>query len=321
MRVLLPLMLAMMAALQPATAVGADAFPTKPIRIVVPYSPGGASDQMMRTIATEMSKTIGQTVYVENRPGAGGVIGMQEVARAAPDGHTLVAGNNGTHVVTPLVMKNTPYDPVKDFTPISLVQTTPLWLVVNPAIGVDSLEQLIALAKSKPGQVAFASPGNAHTLAIEHLAMMAGVKFSIIPYKGPAQALGDTIAGHVSVFFDTGMAVLPHVKSGKLKALAVASDKRLPMFPNTPTVAELGFPGYDAVGANLLSVPANTPPDVVAKLSKEIRRIVALPHVQKMIEDAAGVAVNSTPQELAQWQTMSTAKWRDVMVKGNIKFD
>lgn len=302
------------AALAALGTAHAQTFPAKTIRIVVPYTAGGASDSMMRAIAAEMTKNIGQAVIVDNKPGAAGAIGSMEVARAAPDGYTLLAGNNGTHVINGLLKKPAGYDAFKDFTPVALVQQAPLFIAVNPGLGVENLQQFIALAKSKPGQVTFASPGNAHTLAIEYLGLLAGVKFQVVPYKGPGPAQTDTIAGHVNAFIDTGMSVLPHTRAGKMKLLAITSLKRAPNMPDVPAVADT-YAGYDAVGTNALFAPAKTPPDVVARLTAEVQKVIAMPKIQQMMLDSAGVPAHGNAQEVVKWMEVNTQLWRNVMEK------
>jgi len=300
-----------------STALHAQPYPSKVVRIVVPFTAGGASDTMMRSIAAEMTKSMAQPVIVENRPGAGGAIGTMEVARAQPDGYTLLAGNNGTHIINGLLKKPAAYDAFKDFVPVALVQQAPLFIAVNPNIGVNNLQQLIALAKSKPGQFTFASPGNAHTLAIEYLGLLAGVKFQIIPYKGPGPAQTDTMAGHVNAFVDTGLAVLPHTRSGKLKLIAITSLNRAPNLPDVPAVAET-YPGYDAVGTNAVFAPAHTPPEVVARLTAEFQKALALPHLQQLILDSAGLPAKGDSREVAKWMEVNTALWRNVIEKTGV---
>lgn len=298
-------------------ASAADPFPSKTLRLIVPFGAGGASDVTMRAIAAEIAKGLGQAVVVDNKPGAGGIIGSQEAARQPADGHTLLAGNNGTHVVNPLIKKDLPYDTLKDFTPIALVQQTPLFLVVNPALKVDTLAQFIALAKAKPESVTIASPGNAHTLAIAYLGVESGSKFSIVPYKGPGPALTDTIAGHVHAFIDTGQAVLPQVKAGKLKVIAITSLKRAPNFPDIPAIAET-YPGYEAVGTNALYAAGKVPAPVAARLTAEVRKAVATPQIQQMILDAAGIPVNGDGAATLKWMQDNTALWKSVITKTGV---
>lgn len=310
-----------------AAAIGAPAicaaspWPSKPIRIVVPFTTGGSLDILIRAIGQQLSKSLKQPVIVENKSGAGGVIGTNEVAKAAPDGYTLVTGTIGTHVVNPLVLKSLPYDAVKDFTPISLIQFVPLVLAVNPSLGVNNFQEFIALAKAKDESISLASPSNAHFLGIVRLAQMAGVKFRIVPYRGPAQSIPDAVGGHISGVLDTGMAVLPQVKSGGLKMLAIGSRRRLPMFNEVPTIMESGLPGYEIAGVNTLYAPAGLPAPIVDTLSKELRRIVSTPEIANLIINNAGIVANSSPEELAKWQANETEVWRSTIVKNNLKFE
>lgn len=310
-------LVALLAALLVLPVLAADTFPAKPIRIIVPYGPGGASDITMRAIATEMGKELGQSVFVENKPGAGGIIGTQDAARGPADGYTLLAGNNGTHVVNPLIRNDLPYDPGKDFTPLALVAQTPLFIVVNPSLKIDTLAQFITYAKSKPEKVSFASPGNAHTLAIEYLGLLSGSKFLVVRYKGPAPALTDTMAGHVDAFIDTGIAVLPHVKAGKLKLIAVTSLKRLPGFPDLPAVAET-YPGYEAVGTNALFAGGQIPKSVAARLTAQAQKAIQTPQVTKTILEGAGIPVNGDGEETRKWMETNTQLWKMVIQKTGV---
>lgn len=312
---------AAVAALGVPGAYAASAWPSKPIRIVVPFTTGGSLDIMARAIGEQMSRSLGKPVVVENKAGAGGAIGTAEVAKAAPDGHTMVLGTIGTHVVNPLVVKSLPYHAVNDFTPISLIQAVPMVLAVNPGLGVNTFQEFISLARSKNDQISIASPSNAHYVAIARLGQLCGVKFRIVPYRGPAQSIADAIGGHISGVLDTGMAVLPPVRSGGLKMLAIASRRRLAMFDGTPTVIESGVPDYEISGVNMLYAPAGVPADVVAALSKEVRRIVATPAVSNLIINNAGIVINSTPEELAAWQAKETGIWRSTIVDNNLKFE
>ncbi|UUC96743.1 tripartite tricarboxylate transporter substrate binding protein [Comamonas sp. C11] len=299
----------------------APTWPSKPIRIVVPFTTGGSLDILSRAIGVHLGQALGQPVVVDNKAGAGGVIGSAEVARAAPDGYTFVMGNIGTHVVNPLVLKSLPYDPVKDFTPISLVQSVPMVLAVSSSLGINTLQELISLAKAKPDSITIASPGHAHYLAIARLGQAAGVKFRIVPYKGPAQSITDAVGGHIAAVLDTGMAILPAVRSGGLKILAIASERRLAMLDGVPTFMEVGVPKYEVSGTNVLYGPAGLPDYIVAKLSRELRRIVATPEISNLIINSAGVVVNSTPEQLAQWQIRETEVWRNTIVENNLKFE
>lgn len=301
---------------------GAQTFPSKPLRIIVPFGPGGTSDLIMRAIATEMSQTIGQPVVVENKVGAGGAIGAMEAARAAPDGYTMLAGNNGTHIVNALLKRTAAnaYDPYKDFDGVTLVQKTASFIAVNPKLGVSTLDELVALAKTKPEGVTVATPSNAHMLAVEYLGHRAGVKFRVVPYKGPGPAMADTIAGHVDMILDTGTSVLPQTQAGKLKLIAAASPERMSNMPDLPTVAET-YPGYEIVATSALFVPANTPPDVVAKLTAEAQKALAQPQVIKLIVDGAGAPASGDGKDVRQWLDTSTALWRNMLDSTGVSLD
>lgn len=312
---------ATIAALGLPSAYAATPWPTKPIRIVVPFTTGGSLDVMARAIGVQLSTAVGKPVIVDNKAGAGGAIGTVEVAKAAPDGHTLVLGTLGTHVINPLVMKSLNYDPVRDFTPISLVQAVPMLVAVNSGLGVNTFGEFIALAKSKPGEISIASAGNAHLLTITRLSQLTGVKLKIVPYRGPAQSIVDAIGGHVDAVLETGTAVLPAVRAGSLKILAVGSRKRLEMFESTPTVIESGVPDFESVGVNALYAPAGLPKEIQQKLSSEVRKIVSTPAIASLILSNAGIVVNSTPEELASWQARQTQISRETIEKNNLKFE
>jgi len=296
--------------------VSAADFPTKPIRLIVPYSPGGASDVTMRALSVEMAKSIGQPVVVENRPGAGGTIGSQEAARATPDGYTLLAANNGTHIVNPLIFDDLPYDAVKDFTPISLVAQTPLFIALNPGLGITTFGEFISYAKANPGKVTFASPGNAHTLAIEYLGLLSDVDFLVVRYKGPGQALTDTMGGHVDAVIDTGIAVLPQAQAGKVNLVAITSLERSETHPDLPAVAET-YPGYEAVGTQVLFAGGQIPDTVAGKLTNEVLKAMDAPAVRKTIIDGSGMPVGGDAEAARKWLADNTALWTSVLEKTN----
>lgn len=298
--------------------VAAQDFPTKPIRLIVPYSPGGASDITMRALSAEMSKSIEQPVVVENKPGAGGAIGSQEAARATPDGYTLLAANNGTHIVNPLIHDNLPYDAIKDFTPISLIAQTPLFIALNPELGIKTFDEFISYAKKKNGQVTFASPGNAHTLAIEYLGLLSEVDFLVVKYKGPGQALTDTIGGHVDAFIDTGIAVLPQADAGKVTLVAITSLERSPAYPDLPAVAET-YSGYEAVGTQVLFAGGKIPEPVAAKLTEEVLKAVNTAEVRKTIVDGSGIPVGGDAEAARKWLDDNTKLWTSVLEKTGVQ--
>jgi tripartite-type tricarboxylate transporter receptor subunit TctC len=304
-----------------ALATGALAqYPTKPIRLVVTYPPGGGADLMARLVAPKMAEALGQPVLVENKPGAGGQIGAGEVARSAPDGYTLML-DAANHAVNPSLYASLPYDSAKAFTPISLLVQFPNMLVVTPSFPAKSVQELIALAKAKPGSVAFASSGSgsAQHLAGELFRQKAGIEMTHIPYKGGGPALNDVIGGQVPVFFANMASGLPHVKAGKLRALAVTGSKRSPALPEAPTIAEAGLPGYEVYEWNAIFAPAGTPAPIVAKLSNAISRALQSPDVRERVEALGGEIAALSPADTARFVREQTALWARVVRAGGIK--
>jgi len=301
------------AALVTVTSAFAQSYPNRPVRMVVPLSAGGFADVPARIIAPRLSEALGQSVFVENKPGAGATIGTDFVAKAKPDGYTLLF--TGTpHVISPALYKNLPYDPLKDFASVMLVAAGPYVLVVNPQLPVKSVQELIALAKTQPGKIDYASSGNgsAQHLVSAMFASMAGIDLSHVPYKGSGPAMQDLISGQVKVSFAGIPNVMPSLRSGKLRALAVSTPKRSPDLPDVPTVAEAGVPGYDATLWLALLAPAGTPGEIVQKLYTEATRMLRESEVQKAIA-ATGVEVNIIgPQELSAFLQAEADKWGKV---------
>src|SRR4030095_5020494 len=263
----------------------AQTYPTKPIRLVVPFPPGGATDILARDVAQKLSDAWGQSFVVDNRPGAGGNIGSELVAKAAPDGYTLEMGTVGTHAINASLYAKMPYDHVKDFVPVILVAGVPNVLVVNPSVPVNSVAELIAYAKANPGKLNFASSGNGTSIHLsgELFKVMAGVQITHVPYKGSAPALQDLLGGQVQLMFDNLPPSLPQIKAGKLKALAVTSTTRAAALPDVPTMAESGLPGFEASSWFGVLAPAGTPPAIVAKLNAEIGKWLASPEAKEKL--------------------------------------
>jgi tripartite-type tricarboxylate transporter receptor subunit TctC len=305
-----------------AHAQGAAAFPNKPIRLILPYPPGGGSDTIARPLAQRVTENLKQQVIVDNRGGAGGNIGMELAAKAPADGHTIVFALTAQLAVNPALYKKLPYDPVRDFEPITLLATGPYVLVVHPSLPVKSLKELIALARARPGQITYASSGNGSGghLANELLNSMAKVKMLHIPYKGGGPALVDLLAGNVQVLFSTWASGRPHIESGRIRALAVSTSKRLSGV-NLPTVAEAGLPGYDAGVWYAFLAPAGTPKDIVAKLNAEILKAAAHPEFKAVLERAAIEPVGSTPEELGKFMKSEIVKWAKVVKEANVHVD
>jgi tripartite-type tricarboxylate transporter receptor subunit TctC len=305
-----------------AQAQAAGTYPSKPIHIVVTFTSGGAPDILARLIGDKLSTTWGQPVIVDNKPGAGGNIGADFVAKAAPDGYNLVLGTVGTHSINGALYKNMPYDMVKDFTPITLLASTPNMLVINNDVPAKNLNEFIALGK-KEGKMTFASSGSGTSIHVsgELFKTMTGIDMQHIPYKGRASAIPDLLGGRVTMMFDNMPSSLPLVREGKLRALGVTSAKRSPAAPDIPTLAESGLPGFEAVSWFAMFAPANTPAPVVDKLQAEISKILKSPEVSKKLLDLGLEPSGSTAAELATYQKNEIAKWSKVVKDSGAKVE
>lgn len=306
-----------------ASQVLAQAYPTKPVRLVVPFPPGGSTDIVARIVAQKLGERIGQPLVVENRGGAGGTIGTDAVAKAAPDGYVLGFASTSTHAVAPAVYAKLPYDPIKDFAPISLVAVTPYLLVVNPKLEVNSLKEFVAYVKPQPGKFNYASAGTGSTthLAMEMLKSAAGLFILHIPYNGNGPAGTAVIAGDVEFLFGSLPAVLPHAKSGRVRALAVGTPKRSPSLPDVPTVAESGFPGFDASLWLAVMAPAGTPAPVIDRLNKEVIAVVRSPDTADALNKAGAEPVTSTPAELANMVKDGIQKYAAAVKRAGVKLE
>jgi tripartite-type tricarboxylate transporter receptor subunit TctC len=304
-----------------AGAAAADAYPAKPVKIVVPYTPGGGADILARTLAAALAPKLGQPVIVENRPGANTIAGTEYVANAPADGYTLLL-TPASFAINPSFYK-LPYDTIKGFAPVALVAMVPLLLVTNPALPVNSVKDLIALAKAKPGGITFASYGSgspAH-LAGELFKSMTGVDMLHVPYKGSAPALADIVAGHVAISFSSMSPAVPLVKSGRLRALAVSPAKRVAAMKEIPTIAEAGVPGYEVIAWNGIAAPAGTPRDVVAKLNRDIVDIVATAEFRDRISVQGFEPEASSPEEFSELIQRDVSKWAGVIKESGAKPD
>ncbi len=298
-------------------------YPVKTIRMIVPSAPGSGPDIMARTIAQKLSEAWGQQVVVEARPGAGGIIGSEAAAKAAPDGYTLIMGNAGSHSVNPSLYKKLPYDPLKDFSPVALVSSAPNILIVHPSLPVKSAKDLIALAKTRPGELTFGSGGNGSTahMSGEMFRTMAGIKLLHVPFKGAPAAVLGVITGEISMAILNLPPALPHVKSGKLKALGVSTAKRSAAIPDLPTIAESGLPGYSAGTWYGVLAPTGTSRDIVGRLNTEIVKILGNDEVRKRIAADGGEAVGSTPEEFTAVMKTDIAKWAKVVKASGAQVD
>lgn len=297
-------------------------YPDKPIHITVTFTPGGAPDILARLLAEKFNAAWGQSVLVENRPGAGGNPGADYVAKAAPDGYNIVVATVGTHSINGAMYAKMPYDMVKDFTPITLLATTPNLLVVHNGVKATNLKEFIALGK-KEGLMTFASPGSGTSVHVsgELFKTQTGIDMQHIPYKGRASAIPDLLGARVTMMFDNMPSSLPLVREGKLRALGVTSAQRSPAAPDIPTIAEQGLPGFEAVSWFALFAPANTPRAVVDKLQKETVRILKMPDVAKRLAELGLDAVGSTPEELAAYQRAEITKWAKVVKDSGAKVE
>jgi putative tricarboxylic transport membrane protein len=303
-----------------APAARAEDYPSHPIKIIVPYAPGGAADAIARIVAKQVSGTIGQPVVVENRGGAGSIIGTEDVHKADPDGYTLLLGQSGPISINPGVYKELPYDPEKDFAPITMSTAFPYILVVNAKLPVQSLQDLVAMVKAKPGQFNYGTTGvgAANHLLSELFSSRAGLKMIHVPYRGTALAVADLLAGQVTMVFSDPVSALPHIQAGTLRALAVSTKDRSPVAPDVPTVAESGYPGFDAFGWHGFLAPANTPAPIVQKLHDQIVAALNDPPTRALIVGQAMQIVGDTPEEFAAFIKKDIALWKNVATQANV---
>jgi len=297
----------------------AQAYPSKTVRLIVPFAAGGSTDVIARVLAPRLAEAWGQQVIVDNRPGGNTTIGTDIVAKAAPDGHTLLI-TPAPFTVVPSVLKKLPYDPAKDFEPITLINTTPMGLVVHPGVPAKNVRELVALAKARPGQMNFASSGNGGVphLSGELLNAMAGVKMIHVPYKGNAPALVDLVGGHVDMAFNGLTSVMPFIKSGRLRVLGVTSIGRTAALPEVPTLDEQGLKGFQAVAWNGITAPARTPRDVIAKIADSTVRIVKSPELAEQLKRDGSDPVGSSTAEFATHLRDEVAKWKKVLERAGI---
>lgn len=311
------------AALMFATGVTGQTYPSKPVRIIVMYGPGSTIDIIARLIAPRLNESLGQPVIVENRPGAGGAIGMDMAAKAAPDGHTLTIGATGPSVTNPLLYPKIPFDPLRDFTYISQLATGPAVIAVHPSIPAKALKDLVALAKARPGHLNYGTPGvgTSPHLAGELFKMVTGTNIVHIPYKGNAEAITDLLGGQISIVFTGVPPVVPLTQAGKVKLLATTGAKRVPALPDLPTITEAGYGGASMSIWYGLVAPANTPHDIVGRLNKEALRIMALPDIKERFNQLGAEAATSTPEQFTQLVRDELAKWGKVIKAAGIKVD
>ena len=305
----------------PGFALG-QAFPSKPVRIVVAFAPGGIADFAARSFSQKLSEAIGQAVVVENRPGAGGITGAEVVARAAPDGYTLLV-TSISHTINPSVRKSLPFDAVRDFTPVTLVTDAPNFLVIHPSLPARSVKELVALARARPGQISYASSGTGTSthLSGELFKALAKLDMVHVPYKGGGPAVIDLAGGHVQMMFSTLPSVLGQVRAGKLRGLAVTGAKRFPAVQEYPTMMEAGVPGYEVSGWSGLFAPAGVPREIVTRLAGEIGKILRAPELKERFASLGAEPVGNSPDEFAAFVRSEIAKWKKVVDFAKIQAD
>ena len=310
-----------LAAALAAGTTHADDYPSRPIRLIVPYAAGGGADSVARIVAKRISESIGQTIVIENRGGAGSIIGTELVKNSNPDGYTLLLGQSGPISINPAIYKDLPYDPLKDFVPISMTTAYPYIMVVSPALGVKTVNEFVALAKSRPGQLNYGTTGvgAANHLVTALFDRRAGIEMTHIPYRGTALAVTDLLAGHVQMVFADPISALPHMNAGTLLALAVTSKDRSPVAPAVPTISESGYPGFDAIAWHGILAPANTPPAVVNKLYAEIVKALKEPETATLLEKQAMQTVGSSPQAFASFIRQDIAIWKEVADQAKVE--
>jgi tripartite-type tricarboxylate transporter receptor subunit TctC len=302
------------------TRVHADDYPSHPIKLIVPYAPGGAADAIARIIGKRVSETIGQPILVENRSGAGSIIGTEDVHKADPDGYMLLLGQSGPISINPGVYKELPYDPEKDFAPITMTTDFPYTLVVNAKLPVKTVQDFVAMVKAKPGEFNYGTTGvgAANHLVTELFSSKAGLKMIHVPYRGTALAVADLLAGQVTMVFADPVSALPHIQAGTLRALAVTTKERSPLEPEVPTLVESGYPGFDAVGWHGILAPANTPAPIINKLHDQIIAALNDPPTRELIVGQAMRIVGDTPDQFAAFIKQDIAMWKAVAAQANV---
>ena len=312
-----------LAAISAALSSGslAQTYPTKAVRLIVPFSAGGGADIVARAIAQKLGDALAQQVVVDNRTGAAAIIGTELAAKSAPDGYTLILGQTGPNSINPGLYERLPYDALRDFAPITLATTYPYLLVVHPSIPAKTVKELIALAKSRPNELSFASAGNgaANHLAAELFKSMAGVQMVHVPYKASAPALIDVLGGHVSMMFDPIITAMPHVNLAKLRALGVTSLKRTSVASELPTFAETGLPGFEAIGWHGILAPTGTPREIVMRLNTEVVNVLRNPDIRTRFADQGAEPVGNTPEQFSDFLKSDLAKWARVIKAAGVR--
>ena len=307
----------------PTVTIAQDAFPNKPVRIVVPYPPGGASDVTARLLGQKLSELWNQPVVIDNRPGANGILALEYVAKQAPDGSTLLMANLGPNAINAAVYSKLPYDSIKVFAPITCTTLVPQVLVVNPALPAKNLRELLDLARAAPGKLNYGTGGNgsANHLAVELMANMGGVSLTAVPYKGDAPAMTDAMSGQVAMTLPTVVAALPNIKAGKLRAIAVTTQTRVASLPDVPTMQEAGLAAYESSSWGGVMAPGGTPPAIVNKINTDIVRVLRMPDIQEKLAGLGATVVAQGPAEFATFLQSEIKKWDGVAKRANIRLE
>ena len=302
-----------------SVGVVAQDYPSKPLRLIVPFPPGGVTDIVARAVAVKLAIELGQSVLVENRAGASGLIGAEAGARSPADGYTLMMGNISTLAINPVTFAKLPYDPIASFDPISMVAIQPLIVAVHPSLPVKSLSELVQYAKSQPGKLNYGTAGSSSHLAVEFFSTVAGIKMNHIPYKGSTPALTDLIGGQVQVLFDPFSSIYPFVASGKVRALAVTTDKRSATAPTLPTVAESGYANFDVSSWQGIVVPAGTPKAVIQRLNRDLVKVLSTPEMKERFGQYSAVTAASTPEQFSSYIREEIVRWQKVAMDAGVK--
>ncbi|NBR28720.1 MAG: tripartite tricarboxylate transporter substrate binding protein [Betaproteobacteria bacterium] len=311
-------LLLLAAAFFAAPALSADNYPSKPIRLLIPFAPGGGTDILARMVAQRLSETLGQAMVADNRPAVDGVVASETLARSAPDGYTLLLVSS-SHAINPAIGRKLPYDTIRDFSPITQTASQQMFLVVHPSLPIKSVKELIDYAKAKPNSLNYGSSSNATALPMELFNSMAGIKTTHIPYKGSAPMLNDLLGGQINLSIAAAVSALPHIKSGRLRNLAIGDSKRSTILPDLPTIAEAGVPGYQAVIWSGMLAPAKTPRAIIDKLYKETVRVVQAPEFKERLVQLGSDAVGSTPEQWGEFIKTEIDKWGKIAKIAGVK--
>ncbi len=322
-RIRLAMVAALVFSIGTAAAQAPGAWPARPVHLIVTFPPGGSTDTIARIIGPKLAERLGQPVVIDNRPGAGGSIGVEATVKSPPDGYTIVLGAAGALTINPILSKNPPYDPLKDLAPICLIGSSPFLLVADPALGIGSARDLVAMAKSKPGQLSYASggTGTAMHLSGELLKLMTGIDIVHVPYKGSGPAMAAVAGKQTAIGFADITSALPLMKAGRVKPVAVLSRERSALAPDIPTLAETGVPGYESIGWFGLLAPAGTPPAIIARLNAETRQVMRAPDIRERLLNVALETWTGTPEEFTAFMKSETAKWADVIKRSGTKIE